>query len=147
MQSIGADKARLSGAMYWQQEDPLTSAVDMSQQLWQFKNRHTFRGSPVQRESQNILTENYRQLQEAMQLIGQTKVWTGYISPQQADKDSLQQYSQLKKKEGNQQVYIITEDKQFCPSLNKFLVLITYCQLKYALNPRYDFLKENYNGQ
>lgn len=143
MQSIGADKAKLAQPMYWDIPQKEQAFIDRSQQLWEFKNRHTFRGSPVQQASQNLLSQNYKQIQQAMQPVGQTCVWTGYISPEQSDKNSLLEYSQLKRKEGNQQVYIITQDKQFCPSLNKFLILLTYCQLRYALNPRFDFLKES----
>lgn len=48
-------------------------------------------------------------------------------------------------RETRHEIYILQQQIQFCPSLNKFLVFITYMNIELGLNPRYEHLKEENN--
>lgn len=137
MQSVGPDQARFEQDTQLQQ----TFAVDRSQQLWEFNTRHTVSGVPVNSQDTNIAIQKAQQLQQAFEPNVQLQVWTGYISPAQEDKQSLNKYTAIKRAESQRKAYIVSQDKQFCPTLNKFLILLVYCNVQMSLNPRYDFLR------
>lgn len=58
----------------------------------------------------------------------------------------MKAYGELKQKEADGLIYILQEQTQFCPSINKFLILLTYINVELGLNPRYSHLKEGSNG-
>lgn len=127
-----------------QQEVPI---VDMSQDMWDYKNRNTFAGMQLTDQAKNLMVNSREELQKALQPVTTSGVWTGYLSPDEADKQYVQKYAQLKQKQTQGQIQIVSQNLQFCPSLNKFLVLITYMNVHLGLNPRYQHLRENKNGE
>ena len=144
MTPSGPEDASLFDLLQEQQKSPVK--VDMSQEMWDYKNRNVFEGIKVDPQAQNLLVNSTDELTRALQPKASAGVWTGYISPQEADKEYVKAYGELKQKEADGLIYILQEQTQFCPSINKFLILLTYINIELGLNPRYSHLKEGSNG-
>ena len=142
MQSIGPQKAIIFQNRDFDMPPAPNPAGDSSKYLWQYRNLKSVSGIPVQKEAQDLPVQNFQQLQQALQLNTDTKVWVGYLSPQQEDKSSLQKYEEIKSLQVQGSVFIQQQERHFCPGLNKFLIMLVYSQCKYTLNPRYKYLKE-----
>lgn len=140
MQAVGPESAFL----FKQDQKPEDTglSVDTSQDMWEYRNRDRFNGVPVEEQARQLLVNNTQELQHALQPVSSIGTWVGYISPQQNDKKYLSEYNDIKQRQVQGQIYIISEDKQFCPSLNKFLLFVTYNEVQMGLNPRYKHLKE-----
>ena len=143
MNAIGPDQA-VFDVQQQLQDVPI---VDMSQQMWDYKNRDTFEGLQLTDEAKNLMVNSAEELQKALQPVTASNVWTGYLSPEESDKKYVQKYAEIKEMQTQNLIQITSETVQFCPSLNKFLVLITYVKVRLGLNPRYKHLKENTNGE
>lgn len=147
MQAVGPETAFLFQLDQKKLEEQAPSVVvDLSQNMWDYRNRGKFNGVPVEEDAKQLLVNTSQQLQNALQPVSNVKTWTGYISPQNDDKKYLQEYAQIKQREIQGQIYIMSQDKQFCSSLNKFLLFVTYNEVQMGLNPRYRHLKESTNG-
>ena len=144
MTGIGPQSTNIPDIFAEQKQEP-NFTVDMSQNMWDYRNRGTFQGMPVGDQAKNLLVENAQQLNRALQPKGVAGVWTGYISPLDQDHKYLQEYTQLMQRESEGKVFFLQQNTQFCPSLNKFLVFITYLNIELDLNPRYSHLKEENN--
>ena len=147
MTAVGPEDTALAPELQQKLQQESQLSVDRSQQLWDYRNRNTFMGLPVAQQAQDLLVDKSAQLSKALQLNTKAGAWTGYISPLDQDKKYLQEYTQLKQKEQEGFIMILQENTQFCPSLNKFLVFITYMNVQLGLNPRYSHLKEDNNGR
>lgn len=145
MQAVGPEAAFLFLQDEKQSEQKGLS-VDLSQNMWEYRNRDRFNGIPVQQQARKLLVNSTQQLDHALQPISSIGTWVGYISPQKEDEKYLSQYNAIKQKQVQGKIYIIAQDKQFCPSLNKFLLFITYDEVQMGLNPRYKHLKEVSDG-
>lgn len=145
MQAVGPENTFMAIQPQEPKEEPVT--VDRSQSLWDYRNRNTYNGMPVAPQARNLMVDNADQLNRALQPKGTSGVWVGYISPLDEDKQYLDSYAKLKEQETQGSIFILQENKQFCPSLNKILVFITYLKVQMDLNPRYEHLKEDKNGE
>ena len=141
MKGIGADQTLLADQPYIDQAQ-LGLTVQNSQVMYDYKKNNTWNGVPVQDQARDLPIDNADLLIGALKLNQRAKVWTGYISPQESDRKYVEEYAQLKQSQSQGQLVIYTQDKQFCPSLNKFLILLTYAEVSYGLNERYKYLKE-----
>lgn len=146
MNPVGPDQEFSFTLPRQNQEEVQKPTVDMSQQMWDYKNRGIYQGIPVEDEAKDLLVNSVDQLQQVLQPKTSAVVWTGYISPQEADQKYVKQYQEIKQKQVQGRISILHENTQFCPSLNKFLILITYMNVQLGLNPRYKHLKEGSNG-
>lgn len=144
MHSIGPQEALL---MQLDQEQESALTVDTSQSMWDYRNKNTYNGIPVEQTAQDLKVNNAQQLQRALQLKQGVVVWTGYLSPQYDDKKSVQQYRDIRQKQAQGLIRVYSQDRQFCPQINKFLVLVTYASLSYQLNPRLEYLKQEQNNE
>lgn len=147
MQAVGPDTAEIKSQFEGVFPEPEGMPnVDMSNDFWDYRNRGKFFGVPVQQEAKNLLVDNMEELNKALQYRPNVKIWSGYISPQEQDKEYLQQYKNIKQAQAQGVVQVLQEQKQFCPSMNKFLVFVTYNEISVDLNPRFNHLKESING-
>lgn len=144
MHQVGPQDTRLSLDIYDSITSPAPVGVtaDTSQQMWDYRNRNKFRDIPVAKGAVDLPVNSLQELQHALQLKAVSKVWVGYISPAQQDVNYVQAYQQLKQRQDIGQLVIIDQDRQFCPGLNKYMVLVTYSEMAYQLNPRFQFLKQ-----
>lgn len=117
-------------------------SIDMSEQMWKYKNLKEFKGCPVQSQAQDLPVESIDKLERALQLKTKVYTWTGYISPLDEDIQNVHQYNRIQQGLNEGKFSILDQQKHFCGSLNKILVLIVYNQLSYTLHPRYKYLKE-----
>lgn len=139
MQAVGPQEAVLFQV---QEDQDKTLSVDMSQQMWDYRNNNVFNGIPVSQQARDLNVKDIQELQKALIIHTDVTVWTGYISPQSDDRQAVKQYQEIRQKQALGTVQVFSQDRQFCPGLNKFLVLITYASLSYDLNPRYEYLKQ-----
>lgn len=139
MQAVGPDTAFL---FQQDQTEENNLSVDLSQNMWEYRNRDKFNGIPVEEEARQLLVNSTQELDRALQPVSSIGTWVGYISPEEDDKKYLQEYNNIKQRQIQGEIYIISQDKQFCPSLNKFLLFVTYNEVQMGLNPRYKHLKE-----
>lgn len=144
MQSVGPQDTRISLDIYENITGASVSAIsaDTSQQMWLYRNKNIFRGVPVSQEAADLPVNSIQELQSALQLSAVSKVWVGYISPAEQDIKYVQAYQELKQRQDKGQLIIVNQDRQFCSGLNKYMVLATYSEIAYQLNPRFQFLKQ-----
>lgn len=142
MSEIGAEDTRMSADIYQNQVFTNPATVDTSKQMWEYRNRGIYGGIPVKQDAKNLAVHTAQELTQALQLDVKACVWTGYISPQPEDAQNVKAFAQIKQREAAGQLIILEQNKQFCPGINKFLLLVIYNQTYFALNPRFQYLKQ-----
>lgn len=144
MVGVSAEQATFSNWIQQNQQKKALS-VDMSQAMWKYRNLKQFAGIPLDQQAKDLPVDNLQQVQKALELKTDVKTWTGYLSPQSQDRQNVQHYNKIQQGLAKGTIRLFDQQKHFCSSVNKILVLITYGQLKYVLNPRYKYLRGQIN--
>lgn len=126
-----------------QEKDNIT--IDNSQAMWNYKNLNILGQYPVDKEAQNLPLDSIQKIQKALTLTTKVVSWTGYISPAQQDKPYLEQYDKIQQGLVEGRLRLIDQQKHFCSSIGKLMVFVTFGQMLYKLNPRYNYLKGQIN--
>lgn len=114
--------------------------------LWQYKNRGSIAGVPVQESSKGLSFQKQVQLMQAMQPVCDVQVFIGYLSPQH--KEDVQKYTHIKQMAVEGSAVITQQQKQFVPQKSAYMCLVVYSMYRYKLNQRYNFYKEDFqNGK
>lgn len=108
--------------------------------LWEYNNKDTVLGIPVQQQSKKLPFDTQDNLFQALQTDNNIKIWSGYLSPQFTQ--DMQVYKNIRQKIADGTAYLISQDKQFVPQKKAFLCVLVYNQLSYKLNQRYNFYKQ-----
>lgn len=147
MDSVSAEKARIQESYLEtiQEQFQPSISIDNSSAMWEYRNRGTIDGIPVSEDARHLYVNSMQQVRDATQLVMETHVWTGYISPKQQDKKTVKEYEDLLKQISNNQSIIIDQEKHFCADIGKLMLIITYADVKKTLHPRYAHLKEEVN--
>lgn len=122
--------------------NPKQTSVNIPQAdiLWQYQNKSTILGIPVQEDSKALAFESQTDMLQALQATNNILVWSGYLSPQ--DKQTSAEYREIKQKIADGVAILISQDKQFVPQKAAFLCYLVYNELSYKLNDRYSFYKQ-----
>lgn len=108
--------------------------------LWEYNNKDTVLGIPVQQQSKKLPFDTQDNLFQALQTDNNINIWSGYLSPQFTQ--DMQVYKNIRQKIADGTAYLISQDKQFVPQKKAFLCVLVYNQLSYKLNQRYNFYKQ-----
>ena len=122
--------------------NPKQTSVNIPQAdiLWQYQNKSTILGIPVQEDSKALAFESQTDMLQALQATNNILVWSGYLSPQ--NKQTSAEYREIKQKIADGVAILISQDKQFVPQKAAFLCYLVYNELSYKLNDRYSFYKQ-----
>lgn len=142
MDSVSAINTKLSKDYFSRQQQTSGYKVDNSQQMWDYRNRNTLDGVPVTQDASNLLVNNIEEARQALETIYNVKVWSGYVSPEDADKKHREEYQQILQRSIDSEVQILNQSQYFRADLGKIMLVITYAQLQMDLNPRYAHLKQ-----
>lgn len=140
MTGISAQNAEFNTQILFTEQNN-TVSVDMSEAMWRYKNLNKIGDCPVEQQAQNLPLDSIDKIQRALVLQTTVKTWTGYLSPKEEDKQSVQQYNKIQQGLIDGSLSFIDQQKHFCSDLGKIMILITYGQLQYKLNQRYKYLK------
>lgn len=147
MNSISAKDAFIS-PQYFQEADQNSTqkdSLDNSMAMWEYRNRNTIDGVPVDQTARDLYINNIEQAREATQTLVAMHVWTGYISPKEQDLKSRLQYQNLMQDSANNKIFIIQQQKYFCADIGKVMYIVTYAEVSKHLHPRYSHLKQENN--
>lgn len=122
--------------------DPKQTSVNIPQSdiLWQYQNKNTILGIPVEEDSRNLAFDSQNNMLQALQSTNKILVWSGYLSPE--NKQTSTEYREIKQKIADGVAVLISQDKQFVPQKAAFLCYLVYNELSYKLNERYSFYKQ-----
>lgn len=122
--------------------DPKQTSVNIPQSdiLWQYQNKNTILGIPVEEDSRNLAFDSQNNMLQALQSTNKILVWSGYLSPE--NKQTSAEYREIKQKIADGVAVLISQDKQFVPQKAAFLCYLVYNELSYKLNERYSFYKQ-----
>ena len=147
MLGVGANQTQLVDIFSDSRQLSNQVTVDMSQAMWRYKNLNLIGTLPVAEQAQNLPLDSIDKIQEVVQLSTTVKTWTGYISPQQQDKDSVLKYNEIQQGLTQGYLSLIDQQKHFCSDKGKLMVVLVYGQMLYKLNPRYKYLKEQLHAR
>lgn len=145
MHSISAQNTSTSVDYFeTHQESPEASiSLDNSKAMWEYKNRAILDGIPVEDQAQHLFVDSVQEVRDATQTSFNIKVWSGYLSPKDEDKNDIDAYSKIMQDVAQNKCVILQQEKHFCPDLGKIMVLLIYAFVYKKLHPRYEHLKQD----
>lgn len=147
MKTVGAEDATIVNFYEEQNTQKNTLKVDMSGRMWQYRNKNSIQGIPVSQQAQDLPLNTFQQVMQALYIKYTAKVWTGYLSPDKQDIQSSKQYAQLKSKQLGNTIFVLNQERHFCASLNKVMIILTYTELSYQLHQRFKYLKQELKNE
>ena len=106
-----------------------------TQALYEYRKLGTIDGIPVRPEDRNLSFSDEDELRSAMQLRRRERVFLEWLSPD-SGKDK---YEELLEKVNSGSVMVEDHTLQYDAAKSAFLALVRYCEVEYALSPRFEF--------
>lgn len=112
--------------------------------LWEYHEQHRIHGVPVAEEDRKAPIDKPDVLR--MAFVEDVKPHSVILWMSPEDEESQRKYQEIMDMVYDHRARIISEDKQYDTTKNKFMVWIRYEELECRLHPRFQFLKEKTNG-
>ena len=116
-------------------------ASGLNHNLWSYHKNGTINGVPVNQSDKGLNITSQSQLSNAFQLAQDIQVWSGWLAPQYPQQ--LKQYQEIKQREAQNKCIILDQKLQFSSTKDAYLALLTYANIQFVLDNRYDFYKQD----
>ena len=128
-------------SLYGADQEKQDSSVNLEagNDLWCYQTMHTFMGTPVAQEAQDLPIDSEELLRRALSLHRTPKSVVLRITPDSPEGND--KYAELLRKQAEGEIVITGEERNFDAAKSGYIVWVTYDELLYVLNPRYAFLK------
>ena len=128
-----------------QEQQTKDASIDPNSDLWSYHHLKRIQGFPVAEGDLDLPIGKESTLDDAFYLKRTPRSKIFWMSPE--DEESIALYDGLLALQADHQIQIIDELKQYDTSKCKFMVWIRYDETCFALNPRFDFLREELHDE